>query len=198
MHTNMRTAALVVFALPACALAHTASEASRIGGSIYPTVIQPAPPAATVPVVHAHPLVAAQHIGAVCLASQAHADACHAHADMAVCDVDSVGFSHCLSHYASALVKQPVAATRSLRVTVRDAHGASRNVTVLATRAQSDEAIAKAALEGMPGATIVAAPRPDNHGPYIAMSRAPRWHPLLTADRPDALAARQIAAPWLP
>lgn len=181
MRHNARTAALVVFALPACALAQTAHEVSRIGGSIYPTVIQPAPLPVAAPTVRAHPETA-QGITAVCITSQAHADRCNANADIAVCDVDRVGLSHCLSHYARALVKQPVAATRSVGFMLRDAQGGLSTVTVLATAAQSDEAIARAALAGAPGAAIAA--------PWPA--------PQLTGYPPDALAAGQTAAPSSP
>lgn len=198
MHADVRTAALVAFALPASVMAQTAHEVSRIGGSIYPTVIQPAPLPAPLPANRAHPRVAAQSIHAVCLTSQAHADRCNAHADMAICDVDRVGLSHCLSHYANALVKQPVAATRSLSFMLRDAHGALSTVTVLATSAQSDEAIAKAAVQGIPGATIVAPRMPEGDAPYVATSRASWSNPWVTAYPPDALAASQTAAPPSP
>lgn len=70
---------------------------------------------------------------------------------VAFCDVEDLGLAHCLSRYATALVKQPAAATRTLSLVVRDAHGVSSTVIVLATAAQNDEDIAKAALEGKPG-----------------------------------------------
>ncbi|GGA42526.1 hypothetical protein [Dyella nitratireducens] len=160
MHTNARFAAMVVFALPAFAMAQTTHDASRIGGSIYPTVIQPSSLAAPISAVHAQPLATVQSINAVCLTSQANAERCPAQANMAFCDVDSVGLSHCLSHYANVLVKQPARARRTLSFLVRDASGAVRIVTVLATAKQRDEAIAKAALEGMSGAAIVATGSP--------------------------------------
>lgn len=152
----LRAVALVVLALPACAMAQTAHDASRIGGSIYPTLIPPAPPSVPAPAVSAHPLAVTPNIGAVCLTSQAHADHCPAQANMAFCDVESVGLSHCLSRYANVLVRQPIGAKRSLRVVVRDANGALVTMTVLAKATQSDEAIARATLQNMPGAAIVA------------------------------------------
>lgn len=152
----LRTVALVVLALPVCAMAQTTHDASRIGGSIYPTVITPAPLPISVPAPHTNPLATTQTINAVCLTSQAHADHCPAQPNMAFCDVESVGLSHCLSHYASVLVKQPVGAKRTLSIVVRDAHGALSTMTVLAKATQSDDAVAKAMLQNMPGAAIVA------------------------------------------
>lgn len=193
MHANLRTVALLVFALPACAMAQTLHEASRIGGSIYPTVIQPAPLSAPMPAIHAHAFAATQRVDALCLASHAHADRCTP-TGMAVCDVESIGFSRCLAHYARALVKQPVAATRTVNVMLRDAHGALCTVTVLATRAQSDEAIAEAALEGMPRATVVAMRMTSVDATYAATPH----NPQLTADPPNAPTAGQTAAPLSP
>jgi hypothetical protein len=152
----LRTVALVVVALPVCVMAQTTHDASRIGGSIYPTVIPPAPLPIPVPAVHAHPLATTQNISAVCLTSQAHADRCPAQANVAFCDIESVGLSHCLSRYASVLVKQPVGAKRSLSIVVRDANGTVRTMTALAKATQSDDAVAKATLQHMPGAAIVA------------------------------------------
>ena len=198
MRHNARTAALVAFALPACAMAQTAHEVSRIGGSIYPTVIQPTPLPVAVPAVRAHPATA-QGITAVCITSQAHADRCNASANMAVCDVDRVGLSHCLSHYAHALVKQPIAATRSVSFMLRDAQGGLSTVTVLATAAQSDEAIARAASAGASGTTIAALRMmPHGDGFYVDASRAPWPLPQLTGYPPDAPAAGQTAAPSSP
>lgn len=195
MRSNVCTAALVVFALPACALAQTAHDVSRIGGSIYPTVIQPAPLPVAVPAVRAHPETL-QGITAVCITSQAHADRCNAGANMAVCDVDHVGLSHCLSHYARALVKLPAAATHSVDFTLRDAQGGLSTVTVLATAAQSDQAIARAALAGSPGAAIAAPGIP--HRLYADAWRSSWSTRQLTGYPPDALAAGQTAAPPSP
>jgi hypothetical protein len=152
----LRAVALIVMALPVCAMAQTTHDASRIGGSIYPTVIPPAPLPVPAPAARAHPLAATPTISAVCLTSQAHADHCPVQANMAFCDVESVGLSHCLSHYANVLVKQPMGAKRTLSIVVRDANGALSTVTVLAKATQSDEAVAQAMLQRMPGAAIVA------------------------------------------
>lgn len=152
----LRIVALIVMALPACAMAQTAHNASRIGGSIYPTVIPPAPRPVPTPAARVHPLAVTQNISAVCLTSQAHADHCPAQANMAFCDVESVGLSHCLSRYASVLVKQPIGAKRTLSLVVRDAQGALTTMTVLAKATQSDDEVAKATLQTMPGAAIVA------------------------------------------
>jgi hypothetical protein len=152
----LRTVALVVVALPVCAMAQTTHDASRIGGSIYPTVIPPAPLPPPAPPVRVHPLATTQNINAVCLTSQAHADHCPAQPNMAFCDVDSVGLSHCLSQYASVLVKQPVGAKRTLSIVVRDANGDLSTTIVLAKATQSDDAVARTMLQHMPGAAIVA------------------------------------------
>lgn len=152
----LRAVAVIVMALPLCAIAQTAHDVSRVGASIYPTVIPPAPLPPPAPAAYVHPRATTQPISAVCLTSQAHADRCPAQADMAFCDVESVGLSHCLSHYASVLVKQPAGAKRTLSVVVRDAHGSLSTMTVLAKATQSDDAVAKAMLQQMPGAAIVA------------------------------------------
>lgn len=84
-----------------------------------------------------------------------------AHAEhIAFCDVEDTGLSHCLARYATALSKQPAAAMYTLRFNVRDAQGVPDTVVVLATATQSDASIAKAALEGRPGGSIVAMAMP--------------------------------------
>ncbi|GLQ89870.1 hypothetical protein [Dyella flagellata] len=173
MNTFVRGLALLLLALPLWATAQNTQDVSRIGGSIYPTMIKPAPVPVPGPTPSAHPSFATQGIQAVCIGSPAHADRCGAQANMAFCDVDDVGLAHCLSHYAKALVKQPDGARRALSFTVQDAHGASSIVTVLATLAQSDKAIAKAALDGMPSAEIVAMRTSTGDMPYSEASRLP-------------------------
>lgn len=160
MNTFSRGYALLLFVFPVWTIAQTTQDASRIGGSIYPTVIRPGPLPAIKPSPGVHPSFAAQGVDAVCLASPAYADRCHASATMAFCNVEAAGLRQCLSHYASALVKQPDGAKRVLSFVVRDAHGATSTVTILATMTQSDEDITKAALDGLPGARIVAMQTP--------------------------------------
>ncbi|RUL72688.1 hypothetical protein [Dyella choica] len=155
MYTCMRVTALLLLALPALAGAQTMRDVSRISGSIYSTVISPAPLSRPPPVAIAQPLLEPQDVHAVCLASQQYADRCPAHANMAFCDVDSIGLRNCLSHYAGSLVKQPEGAKRTLSFVVRDARGALSTVTVLATTDQSDEEIARAASMERPGTRIV-------------------------------------------
>jgi hypothetical protein len=161
MNTISRGCVLLLLATPAWAFAQTTQDASRIGGSIFPTVIRPAPLPAIKPTPSAHPSFATQGVAAVCLASSAYAERCPAQPNMAFCDVEGVGLQQCLSRYATALVKQPEGAKRALLFVVRDARGTTNTVTVLASAAQSDEDIAKAALEGMPEASIVAMQMPD-------------------------------------
>ena len=163
MNSFMRDAALCLFAFPAWSVAQTTQDASRIGGSIYPTVIRPAPLAPAKPPAGARPLSTAQGITAVCLGSHGNATQCQAGlpdalppSQIAFCDVQDVGLAGCLSRYATGLVKLPEAAARTLAFTVRDAQGTSGTVIVLATATQSEEAIATAALDGKPGGHIVA------------------------------------------
>lgn len=163
MNSFMRDIALCLFAFPAWSVAQTAQDASHIGGSIYPTVIRPAPLAPAKPPAAVRPPAAAQGITAVCLGSRSNATSCQAGlpdglppSQVAFCDVQEVGLARCLSRYASGLVKLPEAAARTLVFTVRDAQGASSTVVVLAAATQSDAAIAAAALDGKPGGHIVA------------------------------------------
>lgn len=200
MNTFVRGIALILLVLPVWAIAQTAQDVSRVSGSIYPTVIRPAPLMTPKPQTAVHPLVVApgaQGITAVCLTSQDNAAQCQASMDaafsqhagcndnaaydagqsamnepsmychgryepvfsqsshVAFCDVEDLGLSRCLSRYVNALVKQPKAAARALSFVVRD-QGVSSTVIVLTTATQSEAEIAKAALEGKPGGSIVA------------------------------------------
>jgi hypothetical protein len=173
MNSFMRDAALCLFAFPAWSVAQTTQDASRIGGSIYPTVIRPAPlaPPRLPNVARAMAAAAgAQGITAVCLGSQGNAAQCQASlpgalpsAQVAFCDVQDIGLGRCLSRYATGLVKLPEAATRTLSFLVRDAQGTSSMVIVLATADQSEKEVAAAALDGKPGGRIVALRMPTEH-----------------------------------
>lgn len=219
MRTFMHGIAACLLALPALATGQTQQNVSRVPGSIYPTVIRPAPWTPPKPSASIHPLEVApgaQGITAVCLATQDNAKQCQASMDavsadragcndnasydagqaamsepsglchgkyeptfthaehVAFCDVEDTGLSRCLSRYANALVKQPNAATRTLSFIVRDAGGVLNKVTVLATAAQTDKEIASAALEGMPGANIVAMRMPASDAMYTDSSPSPR------------------------
>jgi hypothetical protein len=159
--------------VPAWAHAQTTRDASRIAGSIFPTVIKPASFTTPRPsVVERAPAVAPGTQGmAVCLSAQDDAEQCRANvtasthaATIAFCDVAAVGLSHCLSRYANALVKRPVAASRTLSLVVRDAQGSLHTAIVLASAMQSDQDIANAALDGTPGGSIVAVQVPQMAG----------------------------------
>jgi hypothetical protein len=176
MKSFMLGAALFLLAFPALAVAQTTLDASRIAGSIYPTVIRPAPLAMPKPLTAAHPFSVApgpQGVTAVCLGSQDHAEQCRSSlggvlqpTQMAFCNVQEVGLSRCLSNYANALVKLPEAATRTLSFIVRDAQGVSSTVIVLATATQNEQEILEAALDGKPGGNIVAMRMPAD-GPLV-------------------------------
>ena len=157
MSAITRGIALFLLAIPTWAAAQAVQDASRISGSIFPTVIQPKPLAPPKPTPGLHPFEATQGVTSVCLAASENAARCHADA---FCDVQAAGLPHCLARYANALVKRPDTATRTLSFTVRDAQGALSKVIVLATASQSDAQIAEAALDGRPGADIVAIQMP--------------------------------------
>ena len=154
MNAMTRGIALFLLAIPAWVAAQTVHDATRISGSIFPTVIQPKPFAPPKPAPGLHPLAATQSVTAVCLASPENA--AHCQANTAYCDVHAVGLSRCLARYSNVLVKLPDTATRTLSFTVRDAQGALSKVIVLATASQSDAQIVEAALDGKPGGDIVA------------------------------------------
>jgi hypothetical protein len=145
--------ALFLLAIPAWVGAQAVQDASRISGSIFPTVMKPLPLATPKLAPGLHPFEATQGVASVCLAASENAARCQAGA---FCDVQAVGLPHCLAHYANVLVKRPDMATRTLSFTVRDAQGAVSKVIVLAAASQSDAQIAQAALDGKPGGDIVA------------------------------------------
>lgn len=178
MKSFMPGLALFLLAFPALAVAQTTRDVSRVAGSIFPTVIRPAPLATPQPSTAAHPFAiapSAQGVTAVCLGSPDHAAQCKASlggalqsTQIAFCNVQDAGLSRCLSNYASALVKLPEAAAHTLSFIVRDAQGMSSTVIVLATATQSEQEIVKAALEDKPGGSIVSMQIPvgwdDNPG----------------------------------
>ncbi|HET7330431.1 hypothetical protein [Dyella sp.] len=158
MNAITRTIVLFLLGTPVWAAAQAVHDAARISGSIFPTVVQPGPVAPSKPTPGLQPLEATQGVTSVCLASSDNAARC---GTSAFCDVQAVGLSHCLARYATALVKRPDTATRTLSFTVRDAQGAASKVIVLATASQNDAQIAEAALDGKPGGNIVAMRMPS-------------------------------------
>jgi len=197
--------AMLLFALPVCAMAQTAKDTAHVSGSIFPSLVRPVPlrvPSLSPSLKPFEVASGAQGITAVCLTSPDNAAQCQASLDaassqhtgctdnaaynagqaamsepamychgnyeptfvhaehIAFCDVEDIGLSRCLARYANALAKQPAAARYTLRLTVRDVQGVPDIVIVLATATQSDAVIAKAALEGKPGGSIVAMAMP--------------------------------------
>jgi len=76
--------------------------------------------------------------------------------DIAICNVENSGFSDCLAHYASVLVKRIMDATRTLSVVIPDMHGSLKKETVLASPQQTDKAApTKLALVDRSDSTIV-------------------------------------------
>ena len=78
--------ALLLLALPACTAAQTAQDAAHISGSIFPTVIHPAPMRPPKPSPGLKPFEVApgaQGITAVCLTSPDNASQCQASLDVA-------------------------------------------------------------------------------------------------------------------
>lgn len=158
MNAITRGIALFLLAIPAWVAAQAVHDATRISGSIFPTVVQPKPLASPKPAPSLRSPEATRGVTEVCLASSGNAAHCQANA--AFCDVQAVGLSRCLARYSNVLVKLPNTATRTLSFTVRDAQGALSKVIVLATASQSDAQIAEAALDGKPGVDIVAMQMP--------------------------------------
>ena len=76
-------------------------------------------------------------------------------AHVAVCDVEDVGFSGCLSKYADALVKHAPRARQTFFVMVQTRDGQMVDKTVLMPRGKSGDEAAQFALAEFPGGKVV-------------------------------------------